>query len=438
MILAYLPSNPPPFAWRSHHDPNNVQLDFSYYKRLAQTAERGKFHAFFLTDGLSVREDRIGLEGMKGHGIVANLEVLTLLSALAVVTERIGLVATVSTTYNEPYHLARKFATIDHISQGRAGWNIITSSQDAEAFNFGLEAQWSNEVRYERAQELLQVALDLWDSWEEDAIQPDRTTHTFFDPKKVHYLNHQGKYFKVRGPLNVARSPQGHPVLCQAGASEAGWEFAARTADLMFGKAITLGEAQKFYAGVKSRLAKYGRPAESLKILPGLIPVVGRTEKEAREKFRAVQDGLTHEEGMHLLTHIIPGIDFSDFPLDETIPRREEIDQAAVRFRIFLERDGRRLTVRELLDDVSAGIGHLNLIGTPGQIADTLTEWFIQNGADGFALKPHGLTQTLEDFVDLVIPELQSRGVFRKDFEGVTFRENLGLPCAPNRFNRRK
>jgi FMN-dependent oxidoreductase (nitrilotriacetate monooxygenase family) len=375
----------------------------------------------------------MGLEAMKGFGTIVNFEAVTLLSALAAVTSRIGLVATVSTTYQDPYHVARQFATLDHISGGRAGWNVITSSQDAEAYNFGLDQQLSTEVRYERAHEFLDVVLDLWDSWDDDAILKDSEAGVFFDPARVHRLDHQGKHFKVRGPLNLSRPPQGHPIICQAGGSEAGWEFAAKTADIMYGKAISLQEAQRFYSEVKGRMAKYGRTPDQLKILPGLVPVVGRTEKEARDKFRAVQDTLSEKESRIMLNHIIPGIDFSTVSLDETMPSDPKIDQAAKRFRIFIERDGRRLTVREVIDYVSAGIGHLALIGSPGQIADTMVEWLNENGVDGFNLMPHTLPGGLDDFVEYVVPELQERGAFRTEYEGETLRENLGLSRPANR-----
>jgi N-acetyl-S-(2-succino)cysteine monooxygenase len=432
MALAVLPSGPP-FAWRYPKAEAEGRMDVELYQHLARTAERGKFDIFFLADGYSVREDRIGLAGMKGFSAV-HFEALTLLSALAMVTNRIGLVATVSTTYNEPYNVARKFASLDYISRGRAGWNIITSSQDAEALNFGLDSQIDNATRYERAREFLEVVCRLWDSWDDEAIVCDRTTGTYFDPDRVHRLNYEGKHFKVRGPLNLPRPIQGHPVLCQAGASETGWEFAAQTADVMYGKAISLSEAKRFYAGVKGKMAKYGRSPDELKILPGLVPIVGHTEKEAWEKFRAVQDCLTPEEGNAMLTHIVPNIDFSRFDFDQPIPDLPEINQAAIRFRIFLERDGQRLTVRELLDNVSAGIGHLRLIGTPDRLAETLIHWVNENGADGFNLMPHYLPGGLEDFVDFVVPELQERNAFRTEYEGGTLRENLGLPRPASRF----
>jgi alkanesulfonate monooxygenase len=437
MVLAALNSSAP-YGWRYGRAHGSSDVDFDLFRHLAQTAERGKFDIYFLADGLSVginvREDRVGLRALKGFGTVVNFEAVTLLSALSVVTKNIGLVATASTTYHEPYNIARKFASMDHLSKGRIGWNVITSSQDAEAFNFNLDAQLDNAVRYERAQEFLQVVRDLWDSWEDGAIVTDRATSTYFDPEKVHRINHVGKYFKVRGPLNVPRPVQGHPVICQAGASDTGWEFAAKTADVMYGKAISLADAQRFYSGVKSKMAKYGRTPDQLKILPGFMPVVGRTEKEAKDKFRAVQDCLTPEEGAHILKFAVPGVDFSGLSLDDTIPRQPEFDEAAKKFRIFLERDGRRLSVRELLDYASAAIGHLQLIGSPGQIADTMVQWFQEGGADGFALKPHYVPGGLEDFVDLVVPELQARGVFRTEYEGTTLRENLGIARPLSRF----
>jgi alkanesulfonate monooxygenase len=431
MALAFLPTSAP-FSWRHPRAQAESDVNFDETRQLAQTAERGKFDILFLADSYGLREDRLGLAGMTGFGNFLDFEALTLLGALAAVTSRIGLVATASTTYNEPYSIARKLATIDHISKGRAGWNVITSSMDAEAYNYGLDEQISTEVRYERAAEFLEVVRGLWDSWEDGAIVRDRATNTYFDHTKVHRLDHQGTHFKVRGPLNLPRPPQGHPVICQAGASEIGWEFAARTADVMYGKAISLGAAQRFYAEMKGRMEKFGRTPDQLKILPGLVAVVGRTEKEARDKFREVQDCLTEKEGRGLIAQRLPGFDFSKIPLDEPLPRSDEIEQAAKKGRFFLERDGRRLTLRELIDYVSAGIGHLTLVGSPGQIAATLSTWFREHGADGFNLMPHYLPGGLDDFVDLVVPELQTRGVFRADYEGITLRENLGLARPPN------
>jgi alkanesulfonate monooxygenase len=437
LILALVPKSAP-FSWRCGNAGAEGDLDFDYFARIAQTAERGRFDMIFIPDSLSVRADRVGLESLKGYGNVVYFEVLTLLSALSVVTRHIGLVATASTTYHEPFHVARQFASLDHLSKGRAGWNVITSAQDTEAFNFGLDRQLPNDVRYERAQEFLQVVLDLWDSWEDGAIIRDAPARTYFDPARVHPVLHAGKYFKVRGPLNLPRPPQGHPLICQAGASESGWEFAARTADVLYARAGNLAEAQRFYAGAKSRMAKYQRTPDQLKILPGFVAVVGKTEKEAREKFRAVQDTLTEAEALATLAHYIPGVDFSGIPLDEVIPPDSELARAAAKFRISVERDGRRVTLRELFDTIATAVGNLVLIGSPTQIADTMEEWLNQNGADGFNLAPQHLPGGLEDFVDLVVPELQARGLLRREYEHATLRENLGLARPANRFSLRK
>ena len=297
--------------------------------------------------------------------------------------------ATISTTYNHPYNVARKMASIDHISKGRAGWNLITSGQDAEALNFGLDKQLSTEVRYERAREFLNVVLALWDSWEDGAIVKDRARQVYFDSAKVHRINHHDTHFKVRGPLNLSRPPQGHPIICQAGASEAGWELAAQTADVLYAKAISLQEAQRFYGEMKGRMEKYGRKPNQLKILPGLVAVVGKTEKEARDKFNSVQSCMSESEARGVLAHWMPSVDWSTYAFDEPVPKQPEIDAAAKRFRIFLERDGRRLTIRELIDFLSAGVGHLALINSPGQVADTMAKWVQEGGCDGFNLMTH-------------------------------------------------
>ncbi len=433
LVLALVPKAAP-FSWRHGSSGAEADLNFDFYAWVAQLAERGRFDMIFIPDSLSVRADRAGLDGLKGYGNMVYFEVLTLLSALAVVTSHIGLVATASTTYNEPFHIARKFASLDHLSKGRAGWNVITSGQDTEAFNFGLREQLPNAVRYERAQECLDVVLDLWDSWEDGAMIRDAVTKTYFDPARVHSLNHDGKYFKVRGPLNVPRPPQGHPLICQAGASETGWEFAARTADVLYARASNLAESQRFYAGAKSRLAKYGRTPDQLKILPGLVAVTGRSEKEAREKFRAVQDTLTEEEALATLAHYIPGVDFSNIALDEVIPPDSDLARTAAKYRIFVERDGKRLTLRELFDSIATAVGNLILIGSPVQIVDTMEKWLEENGADGFNFAPHCLPGGLEDFVELVVPELQNRGLLRHEYEHATLRQNLGLPRPANRF----
>jgi FMN-dependent oxidoreductase (nitrilotriacetate monooxygenase family) len=426
MTLALL-STSAPYAWRLGDRSSHDRLKLADYISLIQTAERGMIDIFFLADNCGIREDRMGLEPMRGFSSVVIPDAFTLLSTLVAVTSHIGLVATASTTYNEPYAVARKLATLDHLSEGRAGWNVVTSSMDAEAQNFGLDRQLDTDDRYSRAREFLEVARALWDSWEDDALIVNPESRTYFDHEKLHYLNHAGKHFKVRGPLSLPRSPQGHPLICQAGGSEAGWEFAAQTADVMYGKAIALDEAQRFYADVKSRMKKYGRAPDQLKILPGLVTSIGRSEKEAYEKYRAVQDCLSEDEGRAMLHHLLPGAPLDDVGFDETVPERPEIDAAAKRFRIFLNRDGRRLKLREVVDSISGGIGHLTLIGSPSQVADQMVEWLEQGGCDGFNLMPHVMPGGVDDFVDMVVPELQARGVLQTAWGEGTLRERLGL-----------
>jgi FMN-dependent oxidoreductase (nitrilotriacetate monooxygenase family) len=426
MTLALL-STSAPYAWRLGDRSSHDRLKLSDYIGMIQTAERGMIDIFFLADNYGIREDRMGLEPMRGFSSVVIPDAFTLLSTLVAVTSHIGLVATASTTYNEPYSIARKLATLDHLSEGRAGWNVVTSSMDSEARNYGLDRQMETADRYSRAREFLEVTRALWDSWEDDAVILDPESRTYFDHAKVHHLNHAGRHFQVRGPLSLPRSPQGHPLICQAGGSETGWEFAAQTADVMYAKAIALDEAQRFYADVKGRMKKYGRAPDQLKILPGLVTSVGRTEKEAREKYRAVQDCLSEAEGRAMLDHLLPGVSLDDVGLDETVPERPEIDAAARRFRIFLNREGRRLKLREVVDFISGGIGHLTLIGSPSQVADRMVAWMDQDGCDGFNLMPHVMPGGVDDFVDMVVPELQARGVLPTAWGEGTLRERLGL-----------
>jgi FMN-dependent oxidoreductase (nitrilotriacetate monooxygenase family) len=433
MFLATIPTGNA-HSWRYPGAHAESDIDFEFYRHIAETVERGKFDMIFFADSVSVRHDRIGWDHLKGSGGCNYPDAMTMLGAMAAITKHVGLVATASTTYHQPYHIARKVATIDHITKGRAGWNLITSGQDTEAYNFGLDQQLSNEERYERAQEFLEIVLDLWDSWEDEAILKDLETKAYFDPSRVHTLDHAGKHFKVRGPLNLSRPPQGHPVLCQAGGSETGWELAARTADLLFAKANTLAEGQQFYRQIKGRMDKYGRVPDQLKIMMSVVVIVGRTEKEAQEKAQAVRACQTEAEGRATLGHYIPGIDFSTYPMDEPLPDTVEINQAAKRFRVFLEKDGRRLTLREMMQ---SSTGVLTLIGSPDQIADTMVKWIEGKGADGFNLHAPILPSGLDEFVDLVVPELQARGAFRTEYEGTTLRENLGLARPSNRHVRR-
>ncbi|ARV62661.1 nitrilotriacetate monooxygenase [Nostocales cyanobacterium HT-58-2] len=424
-------------AWRHPNAQADGGLNFQHYRRIAQTAERGKFDMIFLADGVAVRERGQGTETLSRSGHVVHFEPFTLLSALSVVTERIGLTATVSTTYNEPYHLARKFASLDHLSGGRAGWNLVTSATEAEAKNFNREKHMEHTLRYERAKEFVDVVTALWDSWEDDAFLRDKELGIYFDPDKLHIPNHKGTHFSVRGPLNVARPPQGYPVIIQAGSSEDGKNLAAQTAEVIFTAQQTLEEAQAFYADVKGRLAQYGRSSEHLKIMPGIFPVIGKTEQEAKDKYDQLQELIDPQVGLGLLAGMIGGFDLSGYPLDGPLPDLPETNGGKSRQKLLTELAHREnLTIRQLYLAIAGARGHRTIWGTPQQIADQLEEWFVNGGADGFNIMPPYLPGGLDDFVDLVIPELQRRDLFRTEYEGQTLRENLGLPRPANKFSK--
>ncbi|MCG5214304.1 LLM class flavin-dependent oxidoreductase [Streptosporangium sp. KLBMP 9127] len=406
-------------AWRHPRTEPSRVTDVRHYQDLARTAERGRLDSVFLADGLAVR-------GNVRHNAFGGLEPLTLLAALATVTERIGLIATASTTYNEPFHLARKFASLDHISGGRAGWNIVTSAGEAEALNFGIERPAHSE-RYDRAEEFVEVATKLWDSWADDALVIDRYTGIFSDTEKIRPIEHHGRHFHVHGPLNSSRSPQGHPLLVQAGSSEEGKEFAARHAEAVFTAQQTLEDAQEFYADLKARLPKYGR--HDVKILPGISPIIGSTEREALRLERELEELITPAYGVAQLSGIL-GVDLSDQPLDGPLPALPASTEGAQsRFKLVTDLARReRLSIRELIGRLAGGRGHRVIAGTPEQIADQLQEWFQSGAADGFNVMPPHLPGGLEDFVDHVVPELQVRGLFRFDYEGRTLRDHYGLP----------
>jgi N-acetyl-S-(2-succino)cysteine monooxygenase len=414
-------------AWRYPDTEASEVLSFKFYKKLAQTAERGKFDMLFLADGYAVSEK---YPEAIAQTVTVRPEPLTLLSALSAVTEYVGLAATVSTTYNEPFHVARKFASLDHLSGGRAAWNVVTSANPAEALNFNQDNHLLHSLRYDRAEEFLNVVTGLWDSWEDDAFVYDKASATFADRSKLHTLNHKGEWFSVRGPLNVARPIQGHPVVIQAGSSEPGKELAARTAEVIFTAWQTLEEAQAFYSDVKGRLSKYGRLPDDLKIMPGIFPIIGRTEAEADEKKALLEDLIPLEAGISLLSNLI-SFDLSPYPVDGPLPDLPELEQingGKSRFTLLkdlAEREG--LSIRKLYQRIAGARGHREIKGTPVQIADQLEEWFVSGAADGFNIMPPYLPGGLEDFVDLVVPELQRRGLVRTEYTGTTLRENLGL-----------
>ncbi|KAB8195952.1 NtaA/DmoA family FMN-dependent monooxygenase [Nonomuraea phyllanthi] len=414
-------------AWRHPRTEPARLTDVRHYQELARIAERGTLDSVFLADG-------VALNGNVGHNALGGLEPLTLLSALAAVTDHIGLIATVSTTYNEPFHVARKFASLDHISGGRAGWNIVTSAGEAEARNFGV-VRPSHADRYARATEFLDVVRKLWDSWEDDAILGDRAAGRYADTGKIHPIDHAGEHFAVSGPLNTSRPPQGHPLLVQAGSSEDGKEFAARHAEAVFTAQQTLREGQEFYADLKRRLASYGRRQEDLLVLPGISPIIGSTEREALRLEKELEELIVPAYGLAQLS-TMTGIELDEDALDKPLPDvPAETEGAQSRRKLVVDLARREnLTVRQLIGRLAGGRGHRVVAGTPEQIADQLQEWFFSGAADGFNVMPPILPAGLGDFVDHVVPELRIRGLFRHEYEGRTLRENYGLARPASRY----
>jgi FMN-dependent oxidoreductase (nitrilotriacetate monooxygenase family) len=418
-------------AWRYPGAYPDANFNFGHLKRFAQTLERGRFDAFFMADHLAVLN--MPMEALKRSATVTSFDPLTLLPALAAVTEHLGLIATASTTFNEPYHVARKFASLDFISGGRAGWNLVTTSNPDAALNFGLEEHLEHGDRYRRAREFFDVVTGLWDSWADDAFIRDVEAGIYFDPDKLHILNHKGPYFSVRGPLNIARPIQGWPVIVQAGASEAGRQIAAETAEAVFTGLSSLADGQRFYADVKGRMEKLGRPRDHLKILPGAFVVVGDTLAEAQKK-RALLDSLVHYESGIASLSIALGCDASRFDPDSPLPEIPESNASkSGRERTIEIAKRENLTVRQLAQRLG-GFAGLAMVGTPAMIADQMEEWLVTEGSDGFNVMFPYLPGGLDDFVDRVVPELQRRGLFRLEYEGTTLRENLGLPRPENRF----
>jgi FMN-dependent oxidoreductase (nitrilotriacetate monooxygenase family) len=422
-------------SWRYPDAYAGASVDFRHYVELARTAERGKFDMLFLADSPAMRAWPLE-RASRVATYVASFEPVTLLSALSSLTGHIGLVATATTTYNEPYHVARKFASLDHISGGRAGWNLVTSVNIAEAGNFGREAHMEHDARYDRAAEFARVVRALWDSWDEDAFVRDKATGTFFDPSKVHPLNHKGEHFSVRGPLNVPRTPQGRPVMVQAGTSEAGQELSAEVADVVFALGLNIDNARQFYQSLKGRLAKFGREPDDLKIMPGLVPIIGESQQQADDIFEKLQSLVHPEIGLQLLGEMLGSIDLSGYPLDGPLPEITTTIGSHTGLRTFTEMARREnLTIRQLyLRAVLRGHGIVR--GTPQTIADHMENWFVNGAADGFNVMPPYLPGMLDDFVEKVVPELQRRGLSRTEYEGVTLRENLGLKRPASRYQR--
>lgn len=422
-------------AWRDPNTPQNAANDIVHYVQLAQTAERGLFDMLFVADttGLYATDN----EALSRISYVAWMEPITLMSALSMVTKRIGLACTASTSYDQPYLIARRFGSLDIISGGRAAWNLITTANPLEALNFSSDPHPDKDARYSRAREFAQVVKGLWESWDDDAFIRDKASGLFFDPAKLRVLNHKGAHFSVRGPLNVARSKQGHPVMVQAGASDEGRDLAAETADVVFTAHQSMQSAQEFYADMKRRAVAFGRDPDHVKIMPGFFIMVSPTVEEAKAKFERLQSLIHPDVGVKLLSTFI-NFDVSSYPVDGPLPEIPESKVSASRRGLIVDIARREnLTIRQLYTRIAGGRGHFQIVGTPGQIVDELQRWFENAAADGFNIMPPALPGGLDDFVEMVIPELQQRGLFRTAYEGSTLRENLGLPWpTPKRSHR--
>ncbi|OLP46720.1 LLM class flavin-dependent oxidoreductase [Rhizobium oryziradicis] len=431
---AFLPGGGQHIAsWRHPDQPADGATNFEFHKQLALTAERGLFDAYFLADGLATS---FGGTSEGGSARIAGFEPVTLFAALAPLTRHLGFIATASTTYEEPYNTARKFASLDLISGGRAGWNVVTTATEAAARNFNLDRQHPHAFRYARAQEHIEVVKALWDSFEDDVFIRDKESGEFFDRTKLHRTNHHGAHFKVEGPLNVPRSPQGHPIVVQAGQSDDGRNLAAATAEVVFTAHQHLHTAQEFYRDIKARAVGHGRDPNHILIMPGVSPFVGRTEEEAREKYERLTSLILEKDGVSLLNGLTGGtLDLTGYDLDGPLPPAPPTEGMKSRQALIRQiADENNFTIRQLYQWVASARGHFTIIGSAVQVADTLQEWFENEGADGFNILPPWLPTGLDDFIDLVVPELQRRGLFRTAYEGRTLRENLGLPFPQNRW----
>jgi FMN-dependent oxidoreductase (nitrilotriacetate monooxygenase family) len=416
-------------SWRLAESDPEATTSVEHFQRLAQIAERGTFDSLFLADGPVM----FGNVAQRPSGVI---EPLTLLTALALVTQHVGLIATASTSYNSPYNLARRFSALDHVSNGRAGWNIVTTAGVEAARNFGVDEQPLHAERYARAAEFIDVTLKLWDSWEDDVVIADKEAGVWGDSSKIHPADHQGKYFSVAGALNSPRSPQAYPLLVQAGSSDDGKDLAARYAEAVFTAQQTLGDAQAFYSDLKSRTYREGRDPNSIKILPGIVPVLGSTVHEAKEREAELEANIVHEHAQRMLSGLlrVPVDQLElDSQLPDNLPDESEIEDFKSRYSLIVEM-GRRehLTIRQIIGRLGGGRGHFTLTGTPDQVADTIEEWFTNGAADGFNIMPPLLPSGLELFVEHVVPILRTRGLFRHEYTGQTLRDHYGLDRPTN------
>jgi len=417
--------------WRHAASVPDASVNFEFNKQQAQKAEAGKFDFLFIADGLFINEKSI-------PHFLNRFEPIAFLSALAAVSSNIGLVGTLSTSYSEPFTVARQFATIDKISGGRAGWNIVTSPLEGTATNYSKKEHPEHDLRYRIAAEYLEVTKGLWDSWEDDAFIRDKESGVFFDPEKLHTLNHQGEFFSVKGPLNIARSPQGQPVIFQAGASEIGKDYAALVADAIFTHHETLEDAQSFYKDVKGRAASFGRSDEDVLVFPGISPIIGQTEEESEQKYQELASLVTIDKALEYLGRFFEHHDFTQYPLDEAFPELGDLGKNSFQSgtdKIKADAKANNWTLRQVA--LQATTPRSQFTGTPNHIADLIQSWYENEAADGFIIIA-GTIGGLDDFVDLVVPILQARGIFRNEYESDTLRGNLGLTIPANRYTLQK
>ena len=416
-------------SWRHPSVPASSSENLQFFQSVAKKAEAALLDMIFLSDGLTFTE-------LSHPAELVRFEPITLIASLSAVTEKIGFVATASTTYNEPFHIARKFSSLDHLNGGRSAWNVVTSYYENEAKNFNAEKHLQHHLRYEKATEFVDVVTGLWDSWEEDALVRDKATGQYFDREKLHKLNYRGKYYNVDGPLNSSRSPQGRPIIVQAGSSEDGIRLAAQTADVIFTAQQTIEQAQAFYKKVKDLAVEFGRNPDDVLIMPGVSPYVGDTLEEAEAKYEELQQLIPEDVGLDFLRDYLGGFPIENYDLDGPLPDNiPETNGNKSRQRLFIEMAKREnLTIRQLYLRAAGSRGHRIIFGNPEQIADQLQEWVDKGAADGFNLMFSHLPDALDAFTEKVVPVLQARGLFRTAYEGTTLRENLGLPEVANRY----
>ncbi|CAN5912678.1 LLM class flavin-dependent oxidoreductase [soil metagenome] len=426
-------------GWRHRDAFEKPVMNLEAFMEMTKIAERGKFDCVFLADGNGVRDmDRPALFAANHPSARPSFfEPTTLLSAMAMVTKHIGVVATATSTYDAPWMVARRFASMDHISKGRAGWNLVTASNDGDALNFGLTEHLGRVERYAKAQEFYEVVAKLWDSWADDAFPQDKATGQYLDPSRVRTIDHRGTHFTVKGPLNIPRTPQGRPVVCMAGQSEPGMELAARHADALFGAGTTRQDCIDAYADIKGRMARYGRAPDALKILPGVSVFVGRTSAEAEAFYEELQSLIAPALGVHYLSKLLVH-DLEGLPLDGPLPSdmpEETLGGSSLRRYILDMAQRDKLNIREIYQRTLPALGGPVFKGSAAQVADEMEDWWRAKAADGFTIMAPVQPRGLSDFVDLVVPELQRRGIFRQDYEATTLRGHLGLPDAPSVWN---